>query len=359
MITRKQSKRGFSLAYCTVTMVGMLGFASLAVDFGRVQVAKTQLRAAVDASARHAASQLSTSPAAAYQGAIAVAAQNKVDGTSLVLQNSDIEIGTWDTKTRKFTALTGPNQAYGNAVRVRGNRTAARGTAIPTIFGQVIGQKSCDIKNVEAVAMLSAPKVINYDVPATASPYLAGMPSGTMSSPNNPHNSPDYAPFQSPVEITELNFKPGEAFSLENISGGANNDLRWSDRYNPDGNLSWMTRNDTATNSGELGKSDMYAPINALVGVFLTDEDPRKSVTPEALDFRTEASRDFSELRPKNGQVFFIGDGKRADGTPQKFVAPKGATRFYLANWDGYEWNNNVGVRTTRVTKLGSVVTVK
>ncbi|MBC7785515.1 MAG: hypothetical protein H7144_16905 [Burkholderiales bacterium] len=337
----------------------LFGFASFAVDFGRVQVAKSQLRASADAASRHAAMLLPSGASVAVAGAIDAADDNKVDGSPLILKAAqDIEVGYWNTGTRKFTALTGSAMANANAIRVVAKRTAARGTPVPMIFARLLGRDSCDV-TAESISMLRPPTVIDTDVPATASPYLAGMPYGTLSSLNNPHNSPDRAGFQSPPQIQGLGLKGGESLVFDNIAGGANNDLRWSDRFMPDGNLGWMTRNDTATNSGELGKSDMWAPINALVGVFLTDADPRDGTVPQALDFRDASKRDFAELKPQIAQVFFIGDGKTSDGRAQRFVAPLGATRFFLANWDGYEWNNNVGLRTTRTTRLGSVITVK
>lgn len=354
------NRRGFSIAYALLLLIVLCGFASFAVDWGRVQLAKTQLRAGADAAARHGAMMLATSPTAAVNAAVAAAADNQVDGSTLVLEkNADIELGFWDTTTRKFSKYSGSNLKYANAVRVVARRTAARGNAIPTIFAQMLGHKSADV-TAESIAMLKPPTVIEHDVPATASPFLAGMPNGTVSSLNNPHNSPDYAPYQSPVKVN-LSFKEGEALTFDNIDGMANNDNHWTADFNPDGNVSWLTWNEdnNGTKGPEHGKSNLYAPINALVGVFLTDEVPTNANAPESLNFGLASQRNFSELKPKIGQVFFIGDGKRDNGETQRFVAPKGATRFYVANWDGYEWNNNIGVRSTRITRLGSVVTVK
>lgn len=352
--------RGISLVYSTVLMLTLMGIVSLAVDWGRVQVARSQLRAAADAASRAGAYALPQGVDAAITAAVQTAHDNHVDGTRLVLDPSqDIELGFWNITTKTFTAYTGNNRSQANAVRIIARRIATRNTAIPTLFASVLGKHSQDL-TVESISMRLAPVTFQYDIPATANPYLAGMPDGTMASPNNPHNSPDYAPYQSPVQIN-IPVREGVQFSFKTITGGANNDKQWSERYQPDGNLSWITSNDTAQNGGELGKSDLKAPINALVGVFLSDEDPRFSQErlPPKLDFSTPASRDFTNLAPKIAQVFFIGDGLRSDGTPQTFTVPRGATRFYLANWDGYEWNNNVGLRTTSVTQLGSVVTVK
>ena len=42
---------------------------------------------------------------------------------------------------------------------------------------------------------------------------------------------------------------------------------------------------------------------------------------------------------------------RASDGVPQKFRAPEGATRLYLATWDFYEWNNNAGERTVKIER--------
>ena len=51
---RPARRRGASMLYVVTVMSVMVGFASLAIDFGRVQLAKSELRTAVDAVARYA-----------------------------------------------------------------------------------------------------------------------------------------------------------------------------------------------------------------------------------------------------------------------------------------------------------------
>src|SRR5437016_2620154 len=114
---------GFSLVWLIVCMVSLLGFVSLAVDLGRVQCAKTELYRAADAAARYAATGLSDGTAASK--AIAAAADNTVDGTALVLTNSDVVTGTWANGT--FTA----GGASPNAVKITAGRTTAHGNAVP------------------------------------------------------------------------------------------------------------------------------------------------------------------------------------------------------------------------------------
>src|SRR5881396_2212573 len=125
--TRKWG-RGSSLAYVIVVLVAMLGLTSLGVDLGRVRLAKAELQSAVDAAARYAATGLGDGTAAGK--ATAAAADNNVDGSRLVLSAGDVTLGTWADGA--FTA----GGAAPNAVRVVGQRTSARGNAVPLMFAQ-------------------------------------------------------------------------------------------------------------------------------------------------------------------------------------------------------------------------------
>jgi hypothetical protein len=79
----------------------------------------------------------------------------------------------------------------------------------------------------------------------------------------------------------------------------------------------------------------------ALVAMFLEDTLP--SVPPPTLTFYVSDSAgggiqtDFPALRPRIGQVFFIGDGLTGTGTgsAQVFVVPATATHLYLGFVDG------------------------
>jgi hypothetical protein len=140
------SRRGGSaLFYLVFALTALVALTSLAVDLGRVQLAKSELRAAADAAARAAAARLGTGGAAAEVRSQAVtwARYNVVDGgRSVELENSDIEIGNWDpTRTPKFST-TGSGTP---AVRVNAYLTASRNTAIPLAFASIIGFKSCDV----------------------------------------------------------------------------------------------------------------------------------------------------------------------------------------------------------------------
>jgi hypothetical protein len=92
-----------------------------------------------------------------------------------------------------------------------------------------------------------------------------------------------------------------------------------------------------------FGKSQITAPFNSLLGVFLGEGDPSGQAAPEALDFSQASSRDYTTLAPLIGQVFFIGTGKTSRGGTHRVTVPQGATRLYFAIMDAYQWNNNTG----------------
>src|ERR1051326_1023102 len=136
--------RGLSIIYIVVTMVAATGLVSLAVDYGRVQMAKTELRRAADAGARAAATALG-STSTAQSLAVQFAGANTCDGQAVQLDvANDIEFGTWDSTTRTFTVYTGTNQANADAVRVTARRRASRGNALPLYLAGAGGQKRAE-----------------------------------------------------------------------------------------------------------------------------------------------------------------------------------------------------------------------
>jgi Flp pilus assembly protein TadG len=145
-------RRGIAAVYSILMLVALCGLVSMGVDLGRVQLAKTELRAAADAAARAGVAGLATSVAQASSDAVAIAAANKCDGSAVVLdQTLDIEFGTWTDSTRTFTLLTGAAQNNANSMRITARRIAARNTGIPLVFARLLGRNTCDI-NAVAIA---------------------------------------------------------------------------------------------------------------------------------------------------------------------------------------------------------------
>lgn len=368
----RRQPRGSVMVYMSVGMVVVCGFVSLAVDYGRVQVAKTELQSAADTAARYAASGVKhqINGVNAAQGmALANIAENKVDSKLLKDSQATAEVGIWNASTETFTLNNSATVA--NAVRITLRCQNSDSTAIPTGFASVIGFKQKSLI-ASAIALYDDSGSANGStyqqkyVPATSNLWLAGNLAGTKASKNNPHNNPDTAgttaaPLQSPVGMNGLRVTPGSTLKFDGVNGGANNDISSAVRYNGDGNLAQIVDNITADQNlekGENGKSNITAPINSVIAVFLDDNEPKGS-GPDPLDFSTAASRDFQTLRPELGQVFFIGDGRRANGDLQQFVIPKKATRVFIGTMDSYEWNNNVGGFTVTATAAAKIILVK
>lgn len=402
MRTVQRARRGTVLVYATIGLTAFIGFASFAVDYGRVQMVKTELTSAVDSAAMAGASVIKTvSSSAARTETVRIASLNAAFGNALNLQASDVVLGKWNSATRTLdTASNSPD-----AVQVTGYLTKARGTAIPlSLVGAVTPYKTWDAQ--ETATAVWVPGVnVNQLIYGTDNPFLIDADPGEQASENNPHDSPDTAGTnpnstdknvrgQSPRKVEgNLQITGGDVMTFDKLSGTASHDPNLP-YFHPDGEIgvrdadgTWhkpdIGHNNPTPNSNEsysstfhheYGIHDVVAPINALVGVFLGPDDSDLTPVPTITDrlnadcptdFTTAAARKREVYRPQLKQLFFIGDGTTKDGDEpitgvrQKFVAPPGATRLVLANWDFYEWNNNDGERTVEITRPGKVVLVK
>lgn len=172
-------------------------------------------------------------------------------------------------------------------------------------------------------------------VPGTSNPYLAGMPDGT------PSLFGDAAPAQSPVLVPNLCLRAGSSLTFS-AAGGVSNDpnLVMYPLVGPEGHLTSVTQHSMGP---ENGISNIFAPYNALVGVFLSAAQPNLAPAPPMLNFSTPAPRNYLTLSPLLQQVFFIGNGITSTSVTQHVVVPAGATRLYLGTMDVGAWNNNPG----------------
>ena len=162
MVYKKKSKQpksncsGIAIIWMIVSIPFIVAICAVAVDFGRIQLAKSELQTAVSAAVRTAAR--GNMDDSAIARAISAAAENRVDGSPLVLQTSDILLGRWDASNRTFTnAYKSGGTWYMsdgsriNSVKITGVRSTARNTAIPNLFASVLGWSKMDI-TAEAIA---------------------------------------------------------------------------------------------------------------------------------------------------------------------------------------------------------------
>jgi hypothetical protein len=197
--------------------------------------------------------------------------------------------------------------------------------------GEIEGTKFNDLNGDGKRGLIgnTAPPVPLSNLPGGADPYLAGLPSGTTA------DSGDTAPAQSPVLVTGTPIIPGNSLMFTTLTGLVNN-------TGPDGG------GFTNHPAGILnGISNIVAPVNSLVGVFLGPNAPDASLTPATLDFSPSGNVpggvDYTTLSPQLQQVFFIGDGRTSTGQVQQIVVPAGASRLFLGTMAPSGWHNNSG----------------
>lgn len=341
--------RGFAVLYLAIALTALMGVASLAVDFGRVQNVKSELRAAADAAARYAAIGLNISVAEAMNRAVQAVADNRADGQTIAFNvSTDLEFGIWEPSTGTFTPLTRNFWQSATAVRVTLRRTKAHNNPVPLTFARVVGKNDIDVT---AQAIATRGQVIEPQVNAAACPWLAGMPNGAKVAPYGGNTKPAVAPQHSPLLVSGLPLVPGSQISFRQTTGMTSYEgAKW---YNADGNTSWIVRQ-----KPDNGINATKAPLNSLVGIFLDDRAPNTYPQAAELDFSTAASRDYTTLSPKLKQVFFIGDGLTSTGQLQKITVPDGATRFYLGIMDekGWWWDNVGTLRTTMLNNKVALV---
>jgi hypothetical protein len=174
-------------------------------------------------------------------------------------------------------------------------------------------------------------------VPGTACPFFAGQTS----------------PITAPSGWTELDYY-GDLTDLTTIPpfievsgfGGTNLSITATGTW---GHSEW-------TQSGPEGYGSAWtepqyeafgisalnnAPLNTLVGVFLTDALPDPLSLPARLDYNTS-----DMTSPLLQQTFAVGSGL------YNIAIPSGATRLFGGLNNGYDWSNNVGQVSVTVTPV-------
>jgi Flp pilus assembly protein TadG len=376
-------RRGIAFAYTVVTMTVLMSFLGLAVDLARTQAAKTELHRLADAAARAAVAALPSGTTAAQNAAIAIAAENPVDGGYITLSTTtDIQVGYWNTSNDTFTSGGTPT----NAVRVYARRTTANSNPIPLLFGKLIGVSTVDVwaSSTAALVPITGDSDVSAVINATSNPWLANEPAGTTASEtdaayaDSDHEwkldmagtygttdptknwSTDYAtgqPYSSPLQVN-FAVSPGDVLEVTNVTGEASKGPGDDEgSANGDdltkGGTSSIDSDDAADGVSEHGISDINIPSDAMVGVFTSNTVPDDNTAPAKLDFSTQTERDYTSINPLLQQSFYVGTGttsSSAGSTQQYITVPSGATKFFLGTMDGHEWSNNSGSFTATIT---------
>jgi hypothetical protein len=136
---RAADERGMSMVFVSVGFMAFFAATTLAIDVGLFMAARTQAQRAADAAALAGATAFvyesftdRTPGGPAVQSAVNTALMNKVAGGNVSIDTTDV------------TFPLGPG-GQNDRVQVWVYRTAARGSAIPTLIGPVFGINDFDI----------------------------------------------------------------------------------------------------------------------------------------------------------------------------------------------------------------------
>jgi hypothetical protein len=366
--SKSRSRRGIALAYVGISFCAFAGIVSLAVDYGRWEMCKTQLQLAADAGARAGALTLASSYSTASSEATLVAGKNYVD-TLPISSNATllVQMLNWTSATN-YTVLSPANYSQANAVRVTVSYT------VPLTFGSIIGI-STKPASASATAMMAVSSQSAY-VGANGNIWLAGEPTGTQASftssewegqnvnPAHPwqydiagpvgEKAADGEPYESPTQ-SSISLVQGALIEVSNVSGSGN--IQPGDTYgNAQGEENGVVNTPSdnwnhSTGYEEHGIADVTMPEDAVMAVFLGSSLPDDSAAPGSLDFSTSASRNYTSLSPLVKQPFYVGTGQTSSGNQQMIVVPNGATRLFLGMMDNMEWSNNSGGYNVTITQ--------
>lgn len=353
---------GYVMGVMVVIMVALVGVASLAVDYGHVQLVKTQLHRAADATA-HDYILLYNLDGKTYANANAPSAYSSTINpvyTGTGPPTYTVTWGYWNATTATFstTAGTGPV-----AVQVAASCTAANGNGVPLLFGSIVGQRTCNV-NVTAVAAVSGSNTVStsVNVLATANPYFAGMPAGTTNAYG------DTTSANGAISVTGIPVSPGTYMTFTGFTGTTSVVPGTVPYVGPSGQVlgpaaaieHGQDYDGTEMSPGpENGIGDAIMPDDALMGVFLGPNAPDTNPAPAEVDWTQPAQANqsiYSNIQLQ--QPFMIGNGLNGLTTKQ-FEVPPGATQLFIGVWDGVQYNNNGGSLTGTITVQPSVTIVQ
>lgn len=354
----RRQRRGAMLILLVLLLVMFAAIATLAVDYGHIQLVKSEMQRAADATARGYMEYyiLGGQSYANSQGTTLYSrVNNPVDGSFGPAPSVAVTWGYWTTGTSTFSTTSGTYPA----VQVTLTRTSSGGNAVPLIWGGMMGFLSSDVHATSIAAEMGG-QSSGVTIPSTASLYLAGMPAGSSDyGGDNTTNAPAY-------QVGSIPVVPGTWITLTGLSGTTTISPGSVASTGPAGNPSYPVHhgqswNNVPDNPGpENGVADAIMDEDVTAGLFLTNSAPNLGTAPAMVDWtQTSQNNQATYTNLKVQAPFMIGTGLTSTGVVKQFMVPPGATRLYLGIWDGYEYYNNSGTLTGTVTAKNYVQLVK
>jgi Flp pilus assembly protein TadG len=311
-------RRGAIAVFMAVSGVVLLGFAALAVDAGRLYLAKTELQVAADAAALAGANELLnerrlfgagdllTSFQVARQQAGAVAARNPVLGCGPQIDynpgnkaDGDLVIGYLSTLYNTGEAISFSDVTEFNAVKVRLRRDATHNGPVALMFARILGIDTADIVAEATAAFQDG--IVGFRVrsetgtagllPLTLHESFWDLLMGTLAGDNSVYQD-NYAYDPQTGEVTwgqdglpEINLYPGveeEQLPSGNFGtvdiGGDNNATSDIERQLLDG----ISAEDFEHHGGELSLADGPFTLTGDTGLSAGLKDALEAITGEA-----------------------------------------------------------------------------
>ncbi len=179
---------------------------------------------------------------------------------------------------------------------------------------------------------------VTIDVSGQACPYFAGQSSPVPAAP--PWSSADYfGDLTDPDTIPPFVDVTGLCGTITSITAVGEWGHGPGILSGPDGYAGYDPTHQAYI---DMGISPVLnTPLNALLGVFLTDAAPVALSAPAPLDYLTS-----DMTTPLLQQTFVIGSNL------ENITIPAGATRLFFGLNNGYEWTNNVGELSVTVSRI-------
>src|SRR2546423_962495 len=121
---RPASRSAFSIIYVPLILLLLIAFVAMAVDTGRIRLAKAELQGGADAAARAGISAMPNNSGISQSATRAqnIAQANVVAETNIQFdQGADIEWGIWNSTTHTFLVLVDDPLTVGIDERERAN----------------------------------------------------------------------------------------------------------------------------------------------------------------------------------------------------------------------------------------------
>jgi hypothetical protein len=176
---------GVSVVGVVMMFIVLAGFVSLAVDVGRIRLAREELQTAADAAAcagartfpdtNGAQEVIDNTDAAAFENPCIdnedkdKAHLNQRTNPGVVLEpGEDVAFGLWDANTRTFTELTDNSKTAtderlaANAVRANARRLSKRSNPVQLMIAPIVGVFSSDVERVAVATIKGGPQRFGF-----------------------------------------------------------------------------------------------------------------------------------------------------------------------------------------------------